>query len=440
MKRRTFLKGSAGSVLAMAGFPKVLHAAPAYPHPTLKAAFTAARFDPSEADAFTSIWTADTHYATGEGAEILPVVWNEVQGMDRAPAFFAVAGDLICKASNHFGQVPGEKQREEALDEFRAIKAHVERIEEHIPVKLALGNHDTHPQEDRPKLFHDVFPDRPEYHAFEVKGVPFIVLNGGSCGNPDKEQRNWFRREVEARFDPEHSLITVCHQPSLGRVTNERGVTQAFRQALPDVNGDVWMIGGHHHKNEDQCFRLPKGIINQATITTANPIAWGTEHPGYWIYGFSQGKLAVRIFRRVGQGYAVATTPPKQQPKPLRLPFEDTDALWKVLVGEGDEAYRIITKAQWCQNYWYYNKEVVYQFPLSLAENKARHLAVLNSPDSDKAPSYELSADGTQWATIESPQKEGSMTSLPIPDASIVSGAIHVRLKHCAVSGFALLA
>ncbi|MCF6283987.1 MAG: metallophosphoesterase [Candidatus Hydrogenedentes bacterium] len=440
MKRRTFLKGSAGSALAMAGLPNILQAAPAYPHSTLKAAFATAHFDPSAPDSFTTIWTADTHYGFGEGAEILPVVWEEVRRMDHAPAFFAVAGDLICKASNHFGQVPGEKQREEAWEEFRAIKTHVDRIEEHIPVKLTLGNHDTHPAEDRPELFHDVFPDRPEYHAFEVKGVPFIFLNGGSCGNPDKEQRNWFRREVEARFDPERSLVTVCHQPSLGRVTNERGVTKAFRHALSDVDGDVWMIGGHHHKNEDQCFQLPQSIITQATITTANPIAWGTEHPGYWIYGFSKGKLAVRVFRRIGQGYAVTNTPPKLQPKPLRLPFEDTDTLWKVLVGEGDDAYRVTTNAQWCQNYWYYTKELVYEFPLSLAENKARRLAVLNSPESDKTPIYQLSPDGTQWTDVELPERKGSMTSLPIPDACIASGAIHVRLRYCAVSGFALLA
>jgi len=440
MKRRTFLRGTAGAALGMATLPNALRANPTYPHATLKAAFAAAKFDPSAPDAFTTIWTADTHYGIGEGAEILPHVWNEVRQMEQAPAFFAVAGDLVCKASLSFGQIPNDQQKEAAREEFRAMKAHVDRIESEIPVKLALGNHDTHPGEDRPELFHDVFPDRPEYHACYVKGVPFIFLNGGSSGYLDEEQRRWFRSEVEGRFDPERSLVTVCHQPSLGRVTNERGVTQAFREAMPDVNGDVWMIGGHHHKNEDQCFQLPQGVITQSTITTPNPTVWGTDKPGYWVYGFAGGKLATRVFRRLGQGYTVAPEPPRHTPKPLRLPFEDTETLWQVLVGEGDEPYRVSSNAQWCQNYWYYNKELVYRFPLALGEDKAHQLAILNSPESEKTMTYELSPDGNHWITIDRPTRKGDMTQLDLPAACHQSGEVHVRLAHCSVSGFALLA
>ncbi len=440
MKRRTFLKSSAGAALAMTTLSRTLYGDPIYPHATLKGAFAAAKFDPAAPDSFTTIWTADTHYGIGEGAEILPMVWDEVRQMEQAPAFFAVAGDLICKASLSFGQIPNDKQKEEAREEFRAIKAHVDQIEKQIPVKLALGNHDTHPEEDRPELFHDVFPDRPEYHAFDVKGVPFVFLNGGSSGYLDEEQRRWFRNEVETRFDPERSLVTVCHQPSLGRVTNERGVTQAFREALHDVDGDVWMIGGHHHKNEDQCFQLPQGIITQSTITTPNPTVWGTDKPGYWVYGFAGGKLATRVFRRLGEGYAVAQEPPRHAPKPLRLPFEDTETLWQVLVGEGDEPYRVSSNARWCQNYWYYNKELVYRFPLTLGQGKARQLAVLNSPESEKAITCEISPDGTQWAAVNSPVQNGDMSLLPVPEACYQSGEVHMRLRHCSVSGFALLA
>jgi hypothetical protein len=439
MKRRDFLRTGAGAAVALGSFQQSSFGSPSYPHPTLDSAFAAARFDPAAPTSFTSIWTADTHYGIGEGDQILPVVWKEVRRIKHAPAFFAIAGDLICKASLSFGQVPDEKQAEAARAEFRAIKSHVTQIEKDVPVKLALGNHDTHPGEDAPKLFQSVFPERPEYHAFRVKGVPFVFLNGGSSGYLDEEQRTWFRQKVENRFDPDFSFVTACHQPSLGRVTNERGVTQAFRQAMPDVDGDVWMVGGHHHKNEDQCFQLAQGLVTQATITTPNPTVWGTEKPGYWVYGFSQGKLVTRVFRRLGQGYSLAPAPPKDKPKPLRLPFEGVDHLWKTLVGEDDEPYRITTDARWCQNYWYYNKKLVYRFPLTLGEGKSRRLAVLNSAESDKPPKYFLSADGEHWTTVEPQRRENGMSLFSIPPDCLAASTVHIRLERCSVSGFALL-
>lgn len=440
MKRRTFLQRGTAAVLGAGVLAQGPHARAAYPFSTPEEAFAAAGYDPAGPGAFTTIWTADTHYGIGDSAAILPRVWNEVRQMADAPAFFAIAGDLICKASLSFGQIPDPKQKEEAREEFRAIKAHIEAIERHIPVKLALGNHDTHPGEDRPTLFHDVFPNRPEYHAFTVKNVPFIFLNGGSSGYLDGDQRRWFRASVEKHFDPAYSLMSVCHQPALGRVTNERGVTQAFREALPDVDGDVWMVGGHHHKNEDACFQLPRGLITQATITTSNPTVWGTEKPGYWIYGFSGGKLAARVFRRMGAGYAVAPPPSREHPRPLRLPFEDTETLWQVLVGEGDGPYRVSANARWCQNYWYYNKELVYRFPLDRAGETPRYLAVLSTPEGETPPVYEVSADGNAWVPVQKPRYERAMARLPIPEPARDRGEVYVRLAHCAVSGFALLA
>lgn len=440
MKRRTFLKTTAGGALGLAYPSRAGGTVGNYPYATLGEAFAAARFDPGAPGAFTTIWTADTHYGIGEDDAILPAVFTEVTKMPVRPAFFAIAGDLVCAASLSFGRVPDEKEQATALGEFRAIKTHVDRMEAHLPVKLALGNHDTHPAEDGPTLFHTVFPDRPEYHAFEVEGVPFIVLNGGSSGYLDNEQRRWFRREVEQRFDPEASLITVCHQPALGRVTNERGVTQAYREALPDVTGDCWMISGHNHHNRDECFQLPAGIITQATITTSNPTVWGTEKPGYWIYGFHDRKLAVRVFRRIGEGYALAPPPPREAPKPLRLPFEDTAVLWKILVGEGDEPYRVETNARWCQNYWYYNKRLVYRFPLDGPGTQATGLAMLSTPDSEASPRYFISADGETWDPAGIGRTEGAMTVLDIPTSCRESGQMFVRLEACAVSGFAFLA
>src|SRR5439155_19798324 len=95
---------------------------------------------------------------------------QEVNALDPRPAFFGIAGYLILKASLSFGQVPDEKQKHEALGEFRAFKEHLRLVDAHIPVYLALGNHDTYPGEGEPALFHAVFPDLPEYQVVTVQG------------------------------------------------------------------------------------------------------------------------------------------------------------------------------------------------------------------------------------------------------------------------------
>jgi hypothetical protein len=440
MKRRDFLKRSGGLCLSgVAGVALKAEPSQAYPFSTLEEALASVGFDASKKDSFTTIWTADTHYGIGDPENILPPIMTEVRAMKTPPKFFAIAGDLICRASLSFGQVPGEKQKAEAIAEFKVLKRHVDAIEQHVPVKLALGNHDTHPEEDAPELFHAVFPERPEYHAFEIAGVPFIFLNGGSCGNMDEEQRTWFRDEVKRRHKPGATLMVICHQPSLGSVTNERGVPAAFREALNEAKGDLWLIGGHQHHNHDQAYRLPKGIITQATITTGNPGTWGTERPGYWIYAFSGGKLVARVFRRLGQGYAVARPPTTQNATLIRLPFENRDdLLWHVLVGEGDRPYLIDAQAKLCQNYWHYTKSLTYRFPLTLGHGKARRLAVLETHVGGKQPrKYFASADGGQWDEITQLERDGAFTRFPIPANCFDSGSIHIRLEQCTVSGFA---
>jgi hypothetical protein len=227
----------------------------------------------------------------------------------------------------------------------------------------------------------------------------------------------------------------------LGRVVRERGVAAAVREALADCRGDLWMIAGHEHHNKDDCFRLPKAVITQATITAGNPSTFGTELPGYWIHGFTKGKLAARIFRRLGHGYAVAPPPPLDKAQSIRLPFEDRpDILWKVLVGEGDKPYRVETHAAWCLNYWYDAKRLVYRFPLKLAGGKAKRCLVLDEPMGKATPKYFLSPDGKTWEEAVRAERHSSETSLPISSACLDAGTVVLRLEGCAVSGFALSA
>jgi hypothetical protein len=442
MNRREFVRAA---VVASAGgfshFSSTTDAALPVRFATLKDAWSAAGFDPRAAESFIVVWAADVHYGTGAGGEILPPLLQGVNALEPRPAFFGIAGDLIMKASLNFGQVPGEKQKAEAVAEFKAFREHLALLDSRIPVHLALGNHDTYPGEGGPALFHQVFPDRPEYHVVTVQGVPFLFLNGGSCGLLSVAQRAWFREQVHQHHRPGSALVVVLHQPSLGRVVRERGVPAAIREALADCQGELWMVSGHEHRNEDRCFRLPRAVITQATITAGNPATWGSDHPGYWIYGFTKGRLAARVFRRRGQGYAVAAPPRTDPAEPIRLPFEDRlDVLWKVLVGEGDEPYRVETQAAWCLNYWYNAKRLVYRFPLNLGAGRAKRCVILDEPSGKESTRYFLSPDGKGWEEVARVERKGSETSISIPQACVTAGMLVIRLEGCAVSGFALAA
>jgi len=414
---------------------------PSYPFKTLGEAMASAGFDPRRAASFTAAFAADVHYGHGDPERLLPPIAAEVKAMEPPPAFFGVVGDLICSASLSFGQVPGAPQKQKAIEEFKLVRKHLSLFEPRVPVKLALGNHDTYPGEDEPKLFHTVFPEHPEYHAFTIQGVHFVFLNGGSSGLLDAEQMAWFKADVAKHHKRGATLMVVVHQPSLGSVVAERGIPAAMRHALSECEGDLWMIAGHAHRNHDACFKLPKAVIVQATVTAGNPAIWGSEHPGYWVYCFREGKLVARIYKRLGQGYRVASPPPLARAAPIRLPFEGrTDVLWKVLVGEGDEPYRVETKAAWCLNYWHYNRHLVYAFPLSLAGGQARRFALLERPSGRKPRKYLTSPDGKAWHEVAAEQleREGSFTSFAIPKDCLAAGRLFVRIEQCVVSGFAL--
>jgi hypothetical protein len=410
--------------------------------PTLAGAMRAAGFDPHRSEAFTAVFTADIHYGTGAPDEILPPILGEVNRMDPRPAFFAVAGDLICKASLRFGDVPDERQREEALAEYRMVKEALAGLDARIPLKLTLGNHDTYPGEDVPRLFRTVFPEHPVYHAFTVKGVPFLFLNGGANGDPSYDQRTWYRERVQALHRPNGTLVTVIHQPSLGLLTKERGVTRVAREGLKDVTGDLWLIGGHEHRNATDCFRLPHGaVVSQATLTKGNPAVWG-EPPGYWVWCFDRGRLVARIFRGVGQdGFTVAAPPPRDRAPLLALPFEDREqeVLWKVMVGEGDTPYLAEHKAAWCLNYWHYNQYLTYRFPLRLSP-AAERLCVLETHDANAPFRCLVGPDAQQLAPVDLAERDGSYSYLEIPASCRTAGSVTVRLEGCVVAGFALTA
>lgn len=453
MQRRKFLRISSIAATTSTSIAHLsgLAAASQQHHQSLELAFASIGFNPRDMDAFTVVWLSDTHYNTGNTENILPPLTAEVEKMNPRPAFIGILGDLINTASLAFGVIPTAEHKQKAREEFQAFKKHYDELKRLAPVKLTLGNHDTYPDEADAGLFREVFGSTEVEHAFTEKGVPFIIANGGSSGYLGSRQESWFAESVKQLHKPEGTLITAIHQPSLGSMVRERGITANARQALRDTHGDIWQIGGHVHHNEDKLFSLPHGTtIKQTAITAANPAVWGTNHPGYWIWCFKNGKLAGRIYKKVGNGlpyFTHPTTLAKESATPLLLPFENReDILWKTLVGENDTPYRVKTEAGWCENFWAYAKRLEYQFPLKLGGTqddgsfKVKNALVLMSSMAakDKSMALYTSANGQDWTAVENITIKGDYHHFPIPTNCLASGQLSLRMEQCAVSGFAL--
>ncbi|MCP4642064.1 MAG: hypothetical protein GY851_16595 [bacterium] len=442
MKRRDFLRSVGWAALAASSLPPTSWAAEReYPFCSLDEALAAGGFDVSDPSAFTTVWSSDLHYGVGIPADILPPIIEEVNAIRPLPVFLGLTGDLVQSVSLHFGQRPGPAQLATARSELESLRDHLKHVDSRVQVKLALGNHDTHADEDKPLVFQSVFPGRPEYHAFDVKGVYFIFLNGGNCGFLDEEQRAWFQEMVSGVRSSDASLVMVCHQPALGNIVADRGIPAAVRETVPGCQGDLWMISGHHHHNADMTYDAAGTPIRQAIITGGNPKTWGSENPGYWVYGFKGGRLAVRVFRRVGHGYTLIPFPVNQSPRPVRLPFEGRDdILWKVLVGEGDEPYLVDADAARCINYWHYTKRLTYRLPFEDLREQPTRLAVLETPvGGDKPRRYFLSPDGDAWMPAEPLRRDAEHTLFELPASCAESGVAFIRVEHCTVGGFAFL-
>ena len=248
---------------------------------SLDEAFRVLGFDPKAGDSFTTLWMADIHYGIGEAQDILPPMMSEIERMNPRPAFIGIVGDLIVSASHSFGRVPGDKERMAAREEFRALKKHYDALVRFAPVRLTLGNHDTYPGESDLGLFRAVFGDVPVTHAFAEKGVAFIIANGGSCGLLGEAQEAWLQTEARRLHRAGGTLVAAIHQPSVGSVVNERGITSAVRSGFDGLRGDLWVIGGHIHANSDRVLRIPGGerLVN-AAITAGNPIVWAGRGRG----------------------------------------------------------------------------------------------------------------------------------------------------------------
>ncbi|GJM27432.1 MAG: hypothetical protein DHS20C17_00670 [Cyclobacteriaceae bacterium] len=446
MKRREF------SELAILGFPGIYFTKVGfgqdtrmnYPFRTLPEAFRAIGFDPKKKGNSFFVVTADVHY--GSAGDGMMTTVEDVNKMNPKPAFFCVNGDLIVHASTHFGAVPDENSRQAAIDEFQQFKADVDKLNHQVPLKLTLGNHDTHPQEIDPILFWEVFPGYPAYQSIDLEGVHLIFLNGHSTGYIDTEQMQWLEKDVNS-IEISQEVIIFVHQPSMSRRVRERGIPAAISKAFENHKGQIWLIGGHQHKNSHEIFKLKNTKLIEHRITCGTIRIWGgPEKPGYWIYCLHQGEVVGRIFKQRTEGYRIESLPELTSAQAVPIPFDNCDSLiWKILVGEGDRTFLIESKAEDCLNYWAYVKSLTYRLPLIDTNNLATKLAVLAEHQSDnvgKPGQYWVSLNLEDWQEIPLQEAKVDLLILPIPSVFQKTKNIYFKFipsGEAAVAGFALV-
>jgi hypothetical protein len=420
-------------------------AEPTYPYATLAAAFNAGGFDPALPGAACLVACTDLHIGAPQTTTMPSYLIDEINAMEPAPAYLVFTGDMICSASPSFGDRPDAAGKAKATAEFEILKRDLQRLRPETRVRLCPGNHDTYPGEDDAALLRTVFPDAKPYAEEELAGVALFFLNGGASGDLDARQSEWLATAAAA-LAPTCTAMLCVHQPGLGGVVAERGISTALSRAFDRHEGPLWLLAGHGHSNGDDVFRIGKTTIVQARMTTCNPNTWGdAEKGGYWVYGLRDGAVRCRVFRRPAQGYRLGLLPDRAQARALPVPFGNLEGvLWSVFVGDGDRAYLVSAKAADVVSWWGYLTEVVYRLPLTGPATRPARLAVLASldhanPDAAKRGAVALSDDGTTWhnATLAAPL--GGCYLIDIPADLAAGKVLWVRVSGPGYHGGALL-
>ena len=425
------------SLCAVAG---VVHA----DYATLDEAYAAAGFDPEASGVWVFAAVGDTHYLVGEHTH-LPAI-DEVNAMDPAPAFFMVAGDLICSASLDLGRIPSESDKQEALREFELCKSDLDTL--NVPYKLVLGNHDTYVYEDpHGYLFHQVFTDEPLYTSFTTNNVCFILLNAHGSGylkETDSTQWQWVQNLV-ATLPPTQSVICMQHYPRVGDNV-EHGLSRTIPGLFDNHEGELWMLCGHDMSNRVRTYELPHTTLIEAELKDSF-VKPGAGY-GWWIYCMQNDHVFARIFRNYDAGYSVDPAPVLEGAVEIPAPFEgvaEADILWSVLPGVDDDnrtsAYVVSSVARDCVTHWFYVNDLIYQLPLSNHLAVADNFAILGRFSNDCTIS--ASHDNVSWQTVPFPVPRNNLYLFPIPDICRTAGKLYVRIhtgymSGTSVGGFAL--
>lgn len=414
-----------------------------YPYQSLNDAFKAAHFDPAKKGSSFIVMTTDTHYGRCD-AEGMKYIIQDVNSMPVKPAFFLVNGDLANDASVTFGVNPTKEQQALAKEQFKLFKADADLLDKSVPVKLILGNHDTHPRKLDPDIFWSVFPGYPPYSSMDQEGIHVIFLHGHGNGTQDEPQLDWLMNDVKL-IPRDQTVLIFIHQPSMMRRVRERKIPEAISKVFENHTGMIWLVGGHEHYNKQTAFRLKNTTMVEQWMVNGTSGVWGgPDRPGYWIYCLENGQVKARIYKQKTEGYRLEEMPDLTAAKPVPVPFDNCPGIvWKVMVGEGDYPYLLEADGADCINYWSGVKSIIYSLPLEKAQNKARHIALLSDAlDENKAKpgQYFVSRDARQWTEVPLKDSKEDLLIIEIPSLMQKDRKMYVKFVPAGVAAIAGIA
>ena len=411
-----------------------------------KAAFRSVGFDPDAKGSSYFVVTADIH-ASGLHQQLAGHVafWN---ALEPKPAFLAALGDFGC-ANRGFGHRPTLDWAMKSAGKDFAVVSEIltDGLRKDVPRIYVVGNHDTFIGDDGRQVWRKHFPDQPTYCVQDFCGIRFMKWDGACDGSIDAEQERWILKECAA-YPKDRTLVILVHQPSVGSVSAERGVSLMVRRALAGRTGQTWVLAGHIHGNRRRVWDLPGGgQVHEAAHTR--------DIDGWWAYGVRDGQIVASIYKDNAKMSFVPHREPIRMASrgPIPVPFEGrTDIVWSCFVGDAEEIAARVSLDKVADNVTslIYIGKMRYRFPKAKVAPQATAFAILGGVNGNvktKEPDHiYFSADGENWTEVFRRECTASVNVYPLPAELVGAKDLHLRFESYRmqsgdnVSGYAFLA
>lgn len=246
-------------------------------------------------------WRFRPGYAEFDTEQSLRRVVEAVRGLDPAPDFAVLGGDLASPDLLDRSAVLTSAEYEPSYELLRDIIAGLP-----CPAHVLVGNHDDRVAFSRVLLGGALAPGAPHCFSFDHGGYHFVGLDSQEPGRPggflDQGQMDWLRKDLRQHRD-QPAIVFVHHHPwPLGlewidgmRLRNGDELVAALREH----SRVRWLICGHVHLDQaiqrgdltmlttpSTCLQLSR--VSQAAKALPGP-------PAFRIVDVSGDELSTRV-------------------------------------------------------------------------------------------------------------------------------------------------
>jgi Icc protein len=228
-------------------------------------------------------------------------VVEAVRGLDPAPAFAVLGGDLASPDILDRGRVLTATEYEPSYTLLAEILAGLP-----CPVRFLIGNHDHRVAFNRVLRLDAPTPDAAHYYSFDHDGYHFVALDsqepGQAGGVLDPAQLIWLRDNLRQHRD-QPTIVFVHHHPWLlglqwidtMSLRNGEELVGALREH-PDIR---WVICGHVHLDQAiqrgglTMLTTPSTCLQLSKVSQARKMLPGP--PAFRIVDVAGDQLSTRV-------------------------------------------------------------------------------------------------------------------------------------------------